>query len=168
MSALCLALGRRREAELHRRLEMLQDFPPGALVFSAAPVAFVDHDEVEEIGRVAREHRLALAGHEGLVDGEEDAGVLQRLAVLLAQGLRIDARDGVRREGRKGVVGLIGEDVAVSQEQDARAPHRLAREAPLGVEQLPGDLEGNGSLAGSGGERQQDASVAPRYGLQRR
>ena len=44
----------------------------------------------------------------------------------------------------------------------------LAREAPFGVKELPGDLKGDGGLAGPGSERQQDAPVSPRNRLQRR
>ena len=69
-------------------------------------------------------------------------------------------------KGGEGVVGLVGEDVAVGEEQDARAAHGLAGEAPFRVEQFPGDLEGDGGLAGSGGEGEQDAPVAPRDRLQ--
>ena len=67
-------------------------------------MALVDHDEIEEVGRVIAEVRRGLpsrrAGHEGLEDGEEDVAVLRHLA-LLADLLGIDADQGVIGEGEK-------------------------------------------------------------------
>src|SRR3546814_5603385 len=73
-----------------------------------------------------------------------------------------------RSKGREGVVGLVRQDVAVGQEQDARPPRRLAAEVPAAVEQLPGDLKGDGGLAGARRQRQEDALAPLRHGLQRR
>ena len=106
------------------------------------------------------------AAHEGLEDREEDAGVL-RHAAFLADFVRLDARQRVFGKGREGVVGLIGQDVAVGEEQDARPPRRLARQVPAALEQRPGDLKGDRGLAGAGGERQQDALLAGGDRLQR-
>ena len=91
-----------------------------------------------------------------------------RPAAPFAQGIGVDAGDGVRREGREGVVGLIGEDIAVGEEQDAGAAHGLAGKVPLCLKQLPRDLEGDGGLARPRGKCQQDAPVAPSYRLKRR
>ena len=68
----------------------------------------------------------SVPAHEGLEDREEDAGVL-RHAAFLPDFVRLDARQRVLGKGREGVVGLIGQDVAVGEEQDARPPRRLAR-----------------------------------------
>ena len=86
---------------------------------------------------------------------------------LLADFVRLDARQRILGKRREGVVGLIGQDVAVGEEQDARPPRRLARQVPAALEQRPGDLEGDGGLAGAGGERQQDALLAGGDGFQR-
>src|SRR3546814_3378742 len=81
-------------------------------------------------------------------DGEEHAAVL-RHPPALADALRVDPHQRVLGKGREGVVGLVRQDVAVGQEQDARPPRRLAAEVPAAVEQLPGDLKGDGGLAGA-------------------
>ena len=161
-----LALGRGGEAELHGGGEVVEDAAPVALVVRAAAMALVDDDEVEEVGRILAEVGRGLAvlrraAHEGLEDGEEEAAVLGHLA-LLADVLRRDAHQRVLGEGGEGVVGLVGEDVAVGQEQDARAARRLAAQVPAAVEELPGDLEGDEGLAGAGGEREQDALLVLR------
>ncbi len=153
------------QAELGGWLEILQQTPPFALVLRPASVTFINHDEVEEVGRVLRVNGLAFASHEGLEDREEEACILWRLATVLADRVGIDPRDRVIREGRKGVVSLIGEDVAVGEEQDARAAHRLAREVPFRLEQLPRDLEGDGGLTCTRGKRKEDAAVAFGNGL---
>ena len=57
-----LALRRRRQPELHGGREVVQDGAPVALVIRAAAMAFVDDDEVEEVGRVVAEARRGLAG----------------------------------------------------------------------------------------------------------
>ena len=123
-----LALGRGGQAKLHGRGEVVQDAAPVALVVGAAAVALVNDDEVEEVRRILAEigRGLAILGrpaHEGLEDGEEDAAVLRHLA-LLADVIRRDAHQRIFREGREGVVGLVGQNVAVGQEQDARPARR--------------------------------------------
>ena len=85
---------------------------------------------------------------------------------FLRMSAGVDAHHGVFGEGREGVVGLVGEDVAVGQEQDARAACRLAAQVPAAVEQLPGDLKGDEGLAGAGGEREQDRGRLVGDGLQ--
>ena len=159
------ALGRGGQTELHGRGEVLQDAAPVGFVVGAAAVALVDDDEIEEVRRVVAEigDRLALgvgAGHEGLEDREEDGGVFRDAAGFGAQACRggmghqrfaavallavvhaadfvgRDAQERVGREGGEREVGLIGEDVAVGQKEDARAAGRLAREVPAGLEEL--------------------------------
>ena len=129
-------------------------------------MALVDDDEIEEVRRIFAEigRRLAVLrrpAHEGLEDGEEQAAVLRHLA-LLADVLRLDPHQRVFGKGGKGVVGLIGENVAVGEEQNARAARRLAAQVPAAVEQLPRDLKRDEGLAGAGGEREQDALLARR------
>ena len=108
---------------------------------------------------------LRRAAHEGLEDREEQAAVLGHPA-LLPDVLRRDPHHRILGEGGEGVVGLVGEDVAVGEEQDARAAVRFAAQVPAAVEQLPGDLEGDEGLARAGGQRQQDAVAASGDGLQ--
>jgi hypothetical protein len=144
--------------------------PPGGFVVGAAAVALVDDDEVEEVRRVVAEVRRRLAvlrrpAHEGPEDGEEQAAVFRHPALLL-DVRRLDAHHCILGEGGEGVVRLVGEDVAVGQEQDARPPHRLAGQVPAALEQLPGDLKGDEGLAGAGGQGQQDALAPGGNGLQ--
>src|SRR5690606_19210264 len=109
---------------------------------------------------------IRLPAGEGLEDREEDAAVL-RHAALLPDRVGADAHQRVVWKGGEGVVGLIGEDVAVCEEQNARPARRLATPSPSGMEQLPGDLEGDEGLAGTGGEVQQDAVAAIGDGVER-
>ena len=151
-----LALGRGGQTELHGRCEVFEDAAPSAFVLGTATMAFVDHDEVEEVRRILAEIELrfvsnvvisaqagihgltgvcwipACAGmtclgslcHEGLEDREEQIAVLQHLALLLDLR-RVDPHEGIFGEGREGVEGLVGEDVAVGEEQDAWTTRRF-------------------------------------------
>ena len=149
---------------MHRGREIVEDRAPGAFVVRTAPVALIDDDEVEEVGRVLAEvRRAARTAHEGLEDGEKDAAVLRHPALLANVG-RVDAHQGIVGKGREGVVSLVSQDVSVGQEQDARPARGLGaavpiRQVPAALEQLPGELEGDKGLAGAGGQRQQDARV---------
>ena len=78
VSTLPLRFGVAVRPELHRRREVLENFPPVAFIVRAAAVALVDHDEVEEVWRVFAEvrrrvARCVLARHERLEDREKDA-----------------------------------------------------------------------------------------------
>ncbi len=61
---------------------------------------------------------------------------------------------------------MVGENVPVGKEQDARAACRLAREVPAALEELPCDLERDEGLARAGGEREKDAEVPGGNGFQ--
>ena len=76
---------------------------------------------------------------------------------FLRMSLRVDPHHRILGKGGEGVVCLVGEDVAVGEEQDARPARRLAAQVPAAMEQLPGDLKGDEGLARAGGEGQQDA-----------
>ena len=98
---------------------------PVALVVRAAPMAFVDDDEVEEVRRILAEigRRLPVLrrpAHERLKDREEQAAVLRHSA-FLADVFGRDPHHRVLGKGGERVVSLIGEDVAVGEEEDARA-----------------------------------------------
>ena len=124
---------------------MLHDGPPSALVVGSASVALVDHDEVEEILRVLPEvgHGIALLvppAHEGLEDGEEYAPVL-RHSSLLADLVRCDPHQRILFKSGERIERLVRQDVAVGQEQDARAPVRFATQVPLALEKFPSQLK---------------------------
>ena len=151
-----LALWGGSQAELHGRLEVLHDLAPVPFVLCPTTVALVDHDEVKEVGRVVTEVRSWLAvhlwsAHEGLEDGEEDARVLRHLSFLL-DVTRCNSHQRIFFKPRETVKCLVCEDVAIRQEEDAREAVRLAAQVPTAMEELPGDLEGNHRLAGTGGE----------------
>ena len=90
-----------------------------------------------------------------------------RHAALLADDVGVDPHERAFGESGERIVGLVGADVAVGQEQDARPAGGLGLTLPVGevsaaLEQLPGELEGDEGLAGAGRKDQQDA-VLPRY-----
>ncbi len=80
--------------------------------------------------------------------------------------VRLNSDERVFRERGEGVVGLIGEDVAVCEEEDARAARWLARKVPATVKEFPRDLKGDEGLTRAGGEREQDAFCTIGDGLQ--
>src|SRR5690606_2910397 len=126
-----------------------------------------DHDEVEEVRRVIPEVGCALRPrHEGLEDGEEDAAVGGHLT-LLADAGRFNAHEGIVLEGGEGVEGLVGEDIAIGEEEDARPALPIAPQVPAGMEELPSDLEGDGGFAGAGGKGEQDAVLSAGDAVQR-
>ena len=94
-------------------------------------MAVVDNDEVEEVGRVVAEIRRWLA--------------VLRDRALLAYVFRRDADERVFGKCGKRVVCLIGQDVAIREEQNARTARRLAREIPSAVKQLSRDVSAHSS-----------------------
>lgn len=76
---------------------------------------------------------------------------------LLADLLGADADEGIVLKGIEGIEGLIGEDVPIGQEEDAGTTLAVALQVPAAVEELPGDLKGNGRLPGPRSEGEEDA-----------
>ena len=150
------------------RGEVVEDLAPGGILGGAAAVALVDDDEVEEAGRELAEELLAfLRAGDGLIEAEVDLVGGVDAALLVERGGEFDfgavlALDGLgagaelghgRAEGAEVVDhGLVDEDVAVGEEEDAL----LA----AGLPQPPDDLEGGVGLAGAGGHDEQDAVLA--------
>src|SRR6202030_3632225 len=113
---------------------------PVALVVCAAAVALVDDDEIEKVRRIFAEIGRGLGGrairlngilllanteigvpgtaHKGLEDGEKEAGVFGVFA-FLADFVGFDARHSIFGKSGEGVVGLVGEDIAVREKEDA-------------------------------------------------
>jgi hypothetical protein len=79
--------------------------------------------------------------------------------------MRTSASSG---NAEKCVVRLIGENIAVGEEQDARTADwslPVFQSVPAAVKQLPGNLESDERFAGAGGQRQQDALLPAGDGL---
>src|ERR1035438_2727014 len=97
-----LALRRGGQAELNSGSKILHDAAPIAFIVGPAAMALVDNDEIKEIWRVLAEIWRGFAvlrrtTHEGLEDGEEQAGILRNFA-LLADVLGRDSDHGILRE----------------------------------------------------------------------
>ncbi|MNN23437.1 hypothetical protein D3C81_1368350 [compost metagenome] len=131
--------------------EVVENLAPGGVFGGAASVAFVDHHEVEEIaGKLLVDILLFFVAGHGLIQRQVDfVGLFDlpfgNLSHRLAEGLEVV------------VLGLVDEDVAVGEEEDAFLLPRLP--------QAPDDLEGRVGLAGAGGHDQQDAILPARHGL---
>jgi|GEM_PF-2056568 len=189
------------QTQLHSGQEVFQDASSGAFVVGPAAMALIDDDDdVEEVRRIVTEiadefvqpsvipaqaeiHRSSSSrwlpacagmtrslGHEGLEDREEQAAVLRHLAFLfdLIGG---NANNGIFRECRERIERLIGQRIAVSQEQDARSASRFFACFPVGripatLKQLPRQLKRDEGLASSGGQSQQDTILACGDGFQ--
>lgn len=114
---------------------MVEDLAPGRVLRRAAPMAFVDDDQVEEIrGELLIELLSLFRAGDRLVEAEIDlvGGVdpplgadggdeVHRGAVVALDGLRFRGQLGHRRTERPEVVDhrLVDQDVPVGQEQDA-------------------------------------------------
>ena len=64
------------------------------------------------------------------------------------------------RECTKGIVCLVGQDIAVRQKQYTRSPRAHFIQVPACLEQLPDNLERNTGFARSGGQSEQNAVFA--------
>lgn len=114
-------------------------------------MAFVDHDQVEEVaGELLVDVHLFISAGDGLIERQVD----------LVGGINLASGDFGHRlaEGLEVVVlGLVDQDVAVGQKQDAFLLFRFP--------QPPDDLEGCVCLAGARGHYQQDTVLTARYSL---
>ena len=140
-------LGRGRQADLGGAGKVAQNFTPGGVFVGTAPVAFVHHDEVEKVWReLLVDVLLFFRARHGLVEREVNLvrlvhqlgrfvdGHVQLLDKVLARGridplhaLGIGAELGHGALERPKVVdhGLVDEDVAVGQKEDALLARRL-------------------------------------------
>ena len=136
---------------MHGAAEVVEHRPPGGILGGAAAVAFVDDDEVEEIrAELAVDVPFFLGAGDGLVEREVDlVGLVDRAVLDLGhragEGLEVVA------------LGLVDEDVAVGEEEDAAVGVRLP--------EAPDDLEGGVGLAGAGRHDEQDAVLPLGDGL---
>ena len=143
--------GRGREADLRGGGEVVQNLAPGGIIGGAAAMALVDHDEIEETGRkLAKNLLVLLRPGDRLIEAEIDfiGGVhvaLRKLGHDVAEGLEVVDS------------GLVDQDVAIREEQDALLAARLP--------QPPDDLKGGVGLARSRGHDEQDAVAALGDGL---
>ena len=144
-------LRRGGEADLGGRREVFENLAPGGIFGGAAAMALVDDDQIEEVRReLLVDVLLFLGAGDGLVEAEVDlVGLVDRAVGDLGHRLT----EGLEVVG----LGLVGQDVAVDQEEDAFLG--------AGLPQPPDDLEGGVGLAGAGGHDQQDAVLAPGDGL---
>ena len=144
-------LGRGGQADLGGGREVFENLAPGRVGGGAAAMALVDDDQIEEVGaELLVDVSLFFGAGHRLIEREVDLIGLVGLPLL-------DLGHG--RAERLEVVGhgLIDQDVAVGQKQDA-----LLR---LGLPKPPDDLKGGEGLAGAGGHDQQDAILAAGNGL---
>ena len=144
-------LGRGGQADLGGGGEVLEDLAPGGVIGGAATVALVDDDQVEEVRReLLVDVLLFLGAGDGLIEREVDLeglvdGAVGDLGHRLTERLEVVG------------LGLVGEDVAVDEEEDALLG--------AGLPQPPDDLKGGVGLAGAGGHHEQDAVLAAGDGL---
>ena len=133
--------------------EVLEDLAPRRIGGGAAPVAFVDHDQIEEPRRELAIGLLAfLRSGDRLIQAEIDLVG----GVDAARELGHRAAEGAEIVGHR----LVDEHVAVGKEQDAPLASRLP--------QPPDDLEGGVGLARARGHDEQDAVLPLGDGLDRR
>src|SRR5450830_1365127 len=119
----------------------------------AAPVALVDDDQVEEVGRVLAVNGVTrgVAG-ERLIEREVDFATLLHDAVL-------DPPAGVAEGSEVLVLRIVHEDFTIREIEDARFS-RGTGAVPARLPQPPADLKGHERLARARGHRYQDAALA--------
>ncbi len=135
-------LGRGRQTHLHRTGKVIKDFAPRRIVGSAAAMAFVDDDQVEEIARDGFEN-LVFFGRAGesLIQAEMNFVGRVDFAVLDLGHDRAERLEVIDQR-------LIDKDVAIGKEQYAPDRARLP--------QPPDDHGDAGAgLARAGGHDQQ-------------
>src|SRR5260221_6903033 len=132
-------------------------------------MALVDDDKIKEVRGILTEIRRWLAvfrraAHERLKNREEDASIGWH-SVPSPNLIWRNPHQGILGESRKGVVCLVGENVPVREEEDARATRRFAAQVPAAVEKFPRNLKRNERFARAGGEREQNTRTILRNGL---
>ena len=136
-------LGRGGQAQMGGPTKIIEYFAPGGIVGGTAAVTFIDDDEIEKVRRKLAVDLLPLfLACDRLIEGKVDLIVLPDLAVA----------DLVHHFAERCEVllhGLVHQDVAVGQKQDAFAG--------LGFPQAPDDLKSRVGLAGAGRHDQQHA-----------
>ena len=139
-------LRRRGQADLGGGGEILEDLSPGGVLRGASAMALVDDDQVEEVGRELLVDVAGLLGAgDGLVERQVDLVGLVDLSLLDLGHRRAERLEVVR-------LGLVDQDVAVGEEQDALLDP--------GLPEPPDDLERGVGLAGAGRHDQQDAVLS--------
>ena len=148
-----VSLRRRGQADLRGGGEVIEDLAPGGVFGGASSVALVDDDEVEEVGRELLVDVAGLLGAgDGLVEREVDLVGLVDLAVLDLGHRRAERLEVVR-------LGLVDEDVAVGEEEDALLD--------AGLPEPPDNLERGVGLAGARRHDEQNAILPLGDGLDR-
>ncbi|MNG00503.1 hypothetical protein D3C84_834410 [compost metagenome] len=131
------------EADMGGAGEVVKNLAPSGILGGTATVAFVDHNQVEEVsGKLFVDVHFFFSARHGLIERK----------VNLVRGINLTIGDLGHRlaEGLEIVVlGLVDQDVAVGQEENSLLL--------LGLPQPPDNLEGGVGLAGAGGHDQQDA-----------
>jgi hypothetical protein len=92
--------------------EVFQNAPPGAFVTRSPSVTFINDDEVEEVGGIVTEFRGGItffipSSHEGLENGKKDTAIFGDSTPFF-DDFRVNADEGIVREGRERVIGLVG------------------------------------------------------------
>ena len=151
--AVVVAQGRGGHAELKRGLEVFQNGAPRAVVTRAAAVALVHDHEIEEVGWKGPEQPGAsLVLCERLVDREVHLAALDDFSGF-------DLAPGVAERCEDAVLGLVDEDVAISEIEDFGSAV-FAGAVPAGTPELPAYLERDRSLARAGSHRDEQAASA--------
>src|ERR1017187_7637986 len=107
---------RGRHAKLIGWLEGFQDLPPVRVISGGTTVAFVNDDEIEEIrAEFPVQAGAVLIFGEALVQGEVHLTALVRHAAF-------DLHPGIAKGQEIFVLGIVNQNVAISQEQNTGLP----------------------------------------------
>ena len=102
------------QADLHGRWKVFENLAPGGIIGGAAAVTFVDDDQVEEVRRELLVDVLPLFGA-----GRRLGRARSRLHTTLSIWRLLDLGHRVAKMFEVVGLGLVDEDVAVGQKEDA-------------------------------------------------
>src|SRR5205823_4393899 len=135
--------------ELIRRLEVVENLSPGALVLGTPPVALIDDDQVKEVrGILLVQTWPSFVLGDRLIDREVDVSPIVDDAIL-------DLEAGFIKRSKVLVLGVVDEDIPIGKIENFRTAVG-ARPIPASIPELPADLEGDESFARSGGHGEEE------------
>lgn len=162
------AFGGGGHAELAGGGEIFEDVPPVAVLIGTAAVTLVDDDEVEEIGGILFIERIFPA-HESLKNRKIETVAFRNDPAVFSDFLRRQSSHCALVECSEVDQCLIGENVPVGEEEDARQTELSGigggAQIPLGLHEFPADLESDEGFAGSGGESEQNPVASGGNGI---
>ena len=124
-------------------------------------MTLIDDDEIEEIPLILPEirsrisHCIHRTTHKCLENREKNTSIFWDIS-LLSDITRIDPHQSIFWKRSKSIERLIGEDIAIGEEEDTRTTSTVTSDIPPRLVELPCDLETDKCLPCSCRKREKD------------